>query len=152
MSIFERITAVITLTTTGIWAGIILLYSVERINLWARMPTDQFIVDFRRSVYRADPLQPILALTSFLGAVVLASITNGDRSQIAWLGAILIGFVIVISLAWAERINSQFRRRPEGEAPPDPDALRKRWRKLHILRTPPAILAVIAISLAATAG
>jgi hypothetical protein len=36
------------------------------------MPVDQYVVDFRRSVYRADPLMPIIGMLSELGAVAFA--------------------------------------------------------------------------------
>lgn len=46
----------------GLFSGGILIVAVERLNLWRRMPVDQYVVDFRRSLYRLDPLMPILGM------------------------------------------------------------------------------------------
>ena len=56
----------------GLFSGGISFVAVERLNLWQRMPVDQYVVDFRRSVYRADLLMPIMGNISALGAVVFA--------------------------------------------------------------------------------
>jgi hypothetical protein len=48
------------LMACGLWSGVILTFQVERINLWAQMPIEQYAVDFRRSLFRVDPMQPIL--------------------------------------------------------------------------------------------
>jgi hypothetical protein len=50
-----QISAWLTLFFGGLWAGGILIFAVERTNLWQRMPIDQYEVDFRRSLFRADP-------------------------------------------------------------------------------------------------
>jgi hypothetical protein len=56
----------------GLCSGAILVFAVERVNLWRRMHVDQYVVDFRRSLYRADPLIPIMGILSAWGAVVFA--------------------------------------------------------------------------------
>jgi hypothetical protein len=50
------------LAAGGLFSGGIFFVAVERLNLWQRMPVDQYVVDFRRSVYRADLLMPIMIL------------------------------------------------------------------------------------------
>ena len=77
MTDIERIATAIMLIPGGLWAGVVLFYAVERVNLWGRMPMDQYVVDFRRSLYRADPLQPILAVISTGGAILFALKTDG---------------------------------------------------------------------------
>ena len=67
MTIIETVATLVMLVPAAIWTGIVVLYAIQRVNLWARMPIEQFAVDFRRSVYRAGPLQPILAITSLVG-------------------------------------------------------------------------------------
>jgi hypothetical protein len=53
------------------------------------------------------------------------------------------------SMSMANHIRqSQFRRLPEGTVPPDADDLRRRWRRLHLIRT---ALAVTAFALFVTA-
>ena len=57
-----QISAWIMLVSCGLWAGGILIFAVERTNLWRRMPIDQYAVDFRRSLFRVDPMMPILGV------------------------------------------------------------------------------------------
>lgn len=149
MSNLGRVALVVSLLTCGIWAGIVFTYAIERVNLWARMPLPQYVIDFRRSLFRIDPLQPILAIVSILAAVVFALNTRGVSAALTWSAIGLIALVIIMSIALPERINSLFRRRPEGEAPPDVETLRSRWRTLRYLRTAPTIAAFLALALAA---
>lgn len=150
MEIVERLATLLMVVPAAIWAGIIVFVAVERTNLWARMPVEQFVVDFRRSVNRADPLQPILAILAVIGSVAFAISAGGTASIFAWVGAALIAAVIVFSIALPERINSKFRRRAEGEAPPQAENLRAQWRTLHLVRTVPTVAALICVVLATT--
>lgn len=145
----DRIAIVTMLVTDGLWAGGILFYAVERVNLWARMPLPQYVVDFRRSVYRADPLQPILGILAVVAAIFFAVRAPAPSSAFAWIGVVLIALVIVFSIVFSERINSMFRKRREGDAPPDAEALRVRWRRLHLIRTGPALASLVSFALAA---
>ena len=63
-----QISAWIMLVFCGLWSGGILIFAVERTNLWRRMPLEQYAVDFRRSRFRADPMMPILGLTAVAAA------------------------------------------------------------------------------------
>ena len=150
MTIIERVATLVMLVPAAIWAGIVVFYAIERVNLWARMPIEQFTVDFRRSVHRADPLQPILAVVSLVGSVTFAVNSGGTAAVFAWVGAALILGVVVMSIALPERINSQFRRRAEGDTPPRAEALRTNWRVLHWIRTGPTVAALVALVLATT--
>jgi hypothetical protein len=40
-----QISAWIMLVSCGLWAGGILIFAVERTNLWRRMPIDQYAVE-----------------------------------------------------------------------------------------------------------
>lgn len=150
MSDLERIAALVMLVASGIWAGIILCYAVERVNLWQRMPITQYAVDFKRSIPRVDPLQPILAILAIIGATVFALNAGGTASLLGWIGVVLVAGVIVFSIALPERINSQFRKRPEGDAPADAVTLRSRWRLYHYVRTVPTLGAFALLVLATT--
>ena len=143
--------AVVMLVVDGIWAGVIFTFAVERVSLWRRMPIAQYAVDFRRSLARVDPLQPILGVIAVIAAVVFALSASGSAAVWCWNGIALVVFVIIMSIALPERINSQFRRRPEGDVPPDAEALRTRWRGLHYTRTVPAIGSIVAFAIAVVA-
>jgi Domain of unknown function (DUF1772) len=119
----------------GLFSGGILIVAVERLNLWRRMPVDQYVVDFRRSLYRLDPLLPIMGAVAALGAVVFAVSSDGHAAVLAWIGAALIGVIMVASIIIAEPMNSKFRRLAEGQAPEGVDQLRISWRRFHWART-----------------
>ena len=148
MEWLDRIAIVTMLVMDGLWAGAILFFAVERVNLWARMPVDQYVVDFRRSVHRADPLQPILGILAVLAGILFAVRAPSPSATFAWIGVVLIVLVIVFSIVLSEPINSMFRKRQEGEAPPDAEALRARWRRLHLIRTVPAVASLVFLALA----
>ncbi|MEB3980095.1 DUF1772 domain-containing protein [Mycobacterium sp. 663a-19] len=132
----------------GLFSGGIFFVAVERLNLWRRMPVDQYVVDFRRSLYRLDPLMPILGTIAALSAVVFAFNTGGRASTLAWIGVSLIGVIMVASIAVAEPMNSKFRRLSEGQAPEGVDQLRVSWRHFHWARTAVALAALACLAAA----
>jgi hypothetical protein len=132
----------------GLFSGGIFFVAVERLNLWRRMPVDQYAVDFRRSLYRLDPLMPILGAVTALSAVVFALNTGGRASALAWIGVALIGVIMVASILVGEPINSKFRRLPEGQAPDGVEKLRVRWRQFHWARTAVALAALACLAAA----
>src|SRR5262249_34738241 len=85
-------------------------YAIDRAPIWARMPLEQYAVDFRRPLYRADPLQPILLVITAAGVVLFARSASGAAAQFGWAGVAQIGAIFVASLLIAEPMNSQFRR------------------------------------------
>jgi len=130
-----QLAAWVMLAFGGLYSGTILIYAVDRVHLWRRMPVVQYVVDFRRSLYHADPLIPIMGILSELGAVVFA-LNSGDRAAVlAWIGLALIALIIVASIALAEPINSKFRGLPEGQAPDRVEQLRITWCRFHRART-----------------
>ena len=132
----------------GLFSGGIFFVAVERLNLWQRMPVDQYVVDFRRSVYRADPLMPIMGNISALGAVVFALHSAGRPATLAWLGTALIATIMVTSIVIAEPINESFRELPEGQQPEGAEQLRIRWRRFHWARTSVALLSLACLAAA----
>jgi Domain of unknown function (DUF1772) len=142
---------IVALLAGGVFTGAISLFAWERVWLWRRMTIDQFAVDFRRSLRRADPAMPILLAISAAGAIGLATETSG-ASRTLLVAAIACQVVIMVgSIVLAEPINSSFRRLPEGEAPGGAGAMRTRWRRLHLARTVLALAAfacvVVAVSM-----
>ena len=113
-----QISAWIMLVSCGLWAGGILIFAVERTNLWRRMPIDQYAVDFRRSLFRVDPMMPILGVIAGAAATIFALQHSGAARGLAWAGLGFIVVVVVASITIAEPINSKFRRLPEGQVPP----------------------------------
>lgn len=132
----------------GLFGGGILIVAVERLNLWRRMPVDQYVVDFRRSLYRLDPLMPILGALAGVSAVIFALNSSGRAAALAWVGTGLIGVIMVASILIAEPINSKFRRLSEGEAPDGVDQLRVTWRRFHLARTAVALAALACLAAA----
>jgi Domain of unknown function (DUF1772) len=134
-----QLAAWVMLAFGGLYSGAILIYAVDRVHVWRRMPVDQYVVDFRRSVFRADPLIPIMGILSELGAVVFALNSEARGAVLAWIGFALIALIIVASIALAEPINSTFRRLPEGQAPDRVEQLRITWCRFHCARTVAAL-------------
>jgi hypothetical protein len=143
-----RIAAWLMVMFGGLFAGGILIVAVERVNLWRRMPVDQYVIDFRRSLYRLDPLLPILGTLSALGAVVFALNSEGHAAVLAWIGVALIVVIMIASIALAEPMNSKFRRLPEGQAPEGAEHLRITWRRFHWARTVVALGALACLAAA----
>lgn len=132
----------------GLFSGAILVVAVERVNLWRRMPTDQYVVDFRRSLYRLDPLVPIMGGLSGSAAVVYALAAHGRPAVLTWIGVALIAAIMLGSIAFAEPMNSKFRRLPEGQAPDGVEQLRTTWRRFHLARTVLALGALACLTAA----
>ena len=143
-----RLAAWLMVMFGGLFAGGILIVAVERVNLWRRMPVDQYVIDFRRSLYRLDPLLPIMGTLSALGAVVFALNSEGHAAVLAWIGVALIVVIMVASIALAEPMNSKFRRLPEGQAPEGAEQLRITWRQFHWARTVVALGALACLAAA----
>ena len=151
MTLLE-ISAWLMLFVGGLWTGGILIFAVERTNLWRRMPIEQYSVDFRRSVFRADPMIPILSVVTGLASAAFAMLRHDDVARIlAWTGAGLVLLVIVASVTIAEPINSKFRRLPEGQMPEGAERYRDLWRRFHAGRTIAALVAFGCLTAAAVA-
>jgi hypothetical protein len=87
---------------------------------------------------------PILLVVCASATAVFAWRAGGEARTLAAVGIALLVTILVSSILIAEPINSAFRRRPEGDVPPDAERLRRRWRRFHLVR---AALAVAAFSL-----
>jgi hypothetical protein len=125
---------VLVLLPGGIFTGAISLLAWERVWLWRRMTIEQYAVDFRRLLRRADPTMPILLFISGIGAIGLAAESEGTKQTLLWAAAACQLVIMVGSAALAEPVNSKFRRVPEGVVPAGAEALRTRWRRLHLAR------------------
>jgi hypothetical protein len=112
-----QISAWIMLVFCGLWSGGIFIFAVERTDLWRRMPLEQYAVDFRRSLFRVDPMMPILGVTAGAGATFFALNRSGAATALACAGVGFIVLVMVASIIIGEPINSKFRMLPEGQMP-----------------------------------
>ena len=137
-----QISAWIMLVSCGLWAGGILIFAVERTNLWRRMPIDQYAVDFRRSLFRVDPMMPILGVIAGAAATIFALQRSGAARGLAWAGLGFIVLVVVASITIAEPINSKFRRA---------EHFRILWRRFHAVRNLAALAALACLAAAAVA-
>jgi hypothetical protein len=106
MTTLQRVTAAVMLVSGGLWAGVIVSFAVERVNLWQRMALDQYAVDFRRSQYRVDPMQPILAVVCVIAAVVFAVDVGGATESLTWVGVGLVVAAVIWSVILMEPLNS----------------------------------------------
>ena len=144
-----QLAAWVMLAFGGLYSGAILIYAVDRVDVWRRMPVDQYVVDFRRSLFRADPMVPIMGSLGALGAVWFALNSTGRATVLAWTGFALIALIMVASITLAEPMNSKFRRLPEGQAPDRVEQLRITWCRFHWART---VVALGALACLVAAG
>lgn len=146
------ISGIIMIFAGGLFAGAVLLVAVERVNLWRRMPVAEFAVDFRRSLYRSDPLLPILGALSGASSAIFAVTSNGKAAaSLGWTAVALLLVIIGGSVVIAEPINSRFRGLPEGSVPEEAERLRTTWRRFHLARTVLALTAFFCIAAAVSA-
>lgn len=140
-----KLNTLVMLLSSGLWSGAALGIAVERTNLWKRMPLDQYVVDFRRSILRMDPMQPILASIAAASAIVFAFNSDGVARALASTGASIALSIIVASITLAEPINSKFRRLPEGQAPERAEYYRAFWDRFHAMRNIAGLVMVICL-------
>lgn len=143
-----QISTWIMLVFCGLWAGGILVFAVERTNLWRRMSIEEYSIDFRRSLFRVDPMMPILNIVGVIAAIVFAWHQVGHAEWLAWIGVACMLLVVVISVTIAEPVNSKFRRLPEGQVPERAEYYRTFWRRFHLARTAVAMTALVCLSAA----
>jgi hypothetical protein len=135
MSPALRLWTIAMLGAGSLFTGGVVWYAWERVWIWRRLPLTDYAVDFRRSLRKADPALPILGVTCAIAAGAFASLTHGAARTLTVAGIGLLAVIIVSSIVLAEPINSQFRRRREGDVPPDAERLRRFWRRFHLVRT-----------------
>lgn len=141
MSGVVRLATIVMLATGGLFTGGVVWYAWERVWIWRRLPLSAYAVDFRRSLRKADPALPILLVICGTAAAVFAWHTRDAARMLAAAGIGFLAVILVSSIALAEPINNQFRRRPEGVVPPDAEHLRRVWRHFHLVRTALAVAA-----------
>jgi hypothetical protein len=125
----------------GLFAGGATFVAVERVWVWRQLSLVDYSIDFRRSLHRVDPMQPILCVLAAGSAAGFGLTANGLAARFALVSAALFTAVIVSSLLFAEPINSRFRRRPLGEVPDGAERLPVTWRRFHLARTAVAVVA-----------
>lgn len=143
-----QISAWIMLMFTAMWAGGILMYRVDRVEVWKRMTVLEYAVDFRRSLFQVDPMMPIFNIIAALATIYFALHQSGDPKFYAWLG--LAGQIAVVggSVTLGEPVNSKFRRLPEGQPPERAEHWRVYWRRFHTVRTIVAVSTMGVVALA----
>lgn len=145
-----RVSTIVMLAAGGLFTGGVVWYAWERVWIWRRQTLVEYAIDFRRSVRKADPAMPILLVICGTAAAAFASGTGGASQTLALVAIGVLATILVSSVVIAEPINSQFRRRAEGDVPPDADALRRRWRRFHLVRTAMAVSAFMLLVTAAS--
>jgi Na+-transporting methylmalonyl-CoA/oxaloacetate decarboxylase beta subunit len=140
---------VLMLLSGAFYAGGATWYAWDRAVIWRRLSIEEFALDFRRSIGRADPLQPIL-LFICLGSVVAFGLTaTGEPRFLAFAAAAGLAANLLVSLLVLVPAQYAFARLPVGSLPPNAPALRERWLRTHRARTLVAVASFTLIAFAA---
>jgi len=127
--------ATLMLILDAIFTGVLCAFSVERVWIWNELDLKSYAVDFRRSMRRADIMQPaLLILTIVLASVYASRVSHSARTEtFVALGFLVL--ILIVSTAVLVPMQKKFRDRPEGEVPQDAETIRRRWRVGHLFRT-----------------
>jgi hypothetical protein len=123
------------LLSGALLTGGVVWYAWDRVAVWSRLSLPEFGVDFRRSIRRADPAQPILAILTLLSAVGFSLSTSGTPRLLAIAAAAGLALNIVLSLTLLVPTQYRFVRQSAGELPRGAADLRRRWLRGHLIRT-----------------
>ena len=86
-----------------------------------------------------NPYMPIVVVGAILGGIVLAIPFQGIHSlsgALAIAGSVCYVAVVAIALSTDVRVNKQIARWSVESPPDDYSAIRSRWIRFHIIRTP----------------
>jgi hypothetical protein len=92
----------------GLWSDGILIFVVERTDLWRRNAPEQHAVDFRRSLFRVDPMPPILGVIARASATLFALNRSGAATALPRIEAGWVALVVLRRLRSANRSNRNF--------------------------------------------
>jgi hypothetical protein len=145
---WTTILTVTMLLTGGLFTGGVAWYAWDRVAIWRTVSLPEFASDFRRSIGRADPAQPILALLCLVSAIGFGLSTTEAPRLLAWAAAGGLALNIVASLAMLVPAQYHFVRQPEGQLPQNALALRRRWLRGHLVRTGVVVASFVLLALA----
>ena len=137
------ILGVAVIMSAGILAGVFVAVAASVFPVLMRMPVASYI-EIHRSLGRGyHPMMPLIVNGGILGALILAVIapTAAARALFA-VGALLLGGTVLVSQFRNVPINRVLAAADVAAPPPDWEALRRRWRGWHALRTAIALAAL----------
>jgi hypothetical protein len=76
-----RLSTIAMLSAGGLFTGGVVWYAWERVWIWRRLALQEYAIDFRRSLRKADPALPILLIISGLAAGAFVYLTEGPRAR-----------------------------------------------------------------------
>lgn len=131
------------LLTGGAW-----MVAVERLWIWDRMDLPDYTADFRRSIHRADPMQPILGYITIAAAIVFAIDSDGAARALAIVAIAIYVAAFLVSILFNQPINKVVVGASDAVSP-DADATRRRWALCHRIRTSAMVIGLGALAAAA---
>jgi Domain of unknown function (DUF1772) len=142
--------AIPALVCGGIWAGDLFAIAWERSSAWRATPPAEFPETFTRTLRRMDPLQPLLLLACLGSTIAFTVGTNGAARPLA--GAAAIGLAIVLAGSLAVQLPAQRRLAAARSGTPtvDVEGLRRRWIRVHLVRTLIGLTSFVMLAVAAT--
>ncbi len=139
---------VLMLLSGALFTGGAVWYAWDRSVVWRTLSLAEFAPDFRRSIHRGDPAQPILLVAWLASTVGFGVVAGGTARLLAFAAAALLAVILPLALLLLVPVQRAFDRQPEGQLPDGAGAMRERWLRGHLGRT---LMAATAFALIAFA-
>ncbi len=136
---------VLVLVASGTVAGVLFSVALSVVPAFLALPPDRYVEVHKLIGRRFDRVMPPLVATFTLLDLVLAATTHSVAGRVLLaLAAVSGGGVAAVSQLGNVPINRRVKRMPAGGVPADWPDPRARWRRLHLVRTTLALLALAA--------
>ena len=135
--------------TGGLFAGGAAAIALYRGPIWRRMPAEEFVGDFERTLRYTDRMQPALLVATIVPTGGFALTADGSARLLASVGG--AGFVASLAAALAYFVPLQRRivATPPAEAEAI-DGMRARWLRGNLGRSMLGVASLVAVAVAAT--
>jgi hypothetical protein len=141
--------ASLMLIAGGLFAGGAASFAWSRVPIWRRMPVQEFVGDFEKTLRRTDKVQPALLVAAIVSAAGFALTADGSARVLASVGT--AGFVVTLAASLALLVPLQRRivATPPAEAGRI-DKMRARWFGGNLGRSMLASASFVAVAVAST--
>ena len=145
---FDWLFALVSLTGTGIVAGVFFAVAVSVVPALAAMSPRDYVLTHQLLGPGYHPWMPVIVTLALLADVVAVVVTGGAQRWLFAVSALMLVGVQVVSQFGNVPINRVVGRMVPDDLPPDWTDPRPSWRSWHLVRSAFALTALILTSLA----